>query len=92
MAEKNIKGITISIGGDTTPLQKALKSVDSQSVNLQRELSKVEKLLKFDPANVELLTQKQTLLSGSIENTKKRLEALKEAQEKVNKARQLPIT
>ena len=62
MADK-IKGITIEINGDTTPLSKALAEVNSQSKRLQDELYSVEKLLKFDPTNTELLAQKQKILA-----------------------------
>lgn len=83
MANKNIKGITIELGGDSTGLQKALKTVDSTSVKLNSELKEVNKLLKFDPSNVELVAQKQKLLTDSIENTSTKLDQLKSAQSQV---------
>ncbi|MCH4169484.1 MAG: phage tail tape measure protein [Streptococcaceae bacterium] len=83
MASKNIKGISIEIGGSTTGLQKALKSVDSTSVKLNSELKEVNKLLKFDPSNATLLAQKQQLLTDSIENTSTKLNQLKSAQSQV---------
>lgn len=83
---KKIKGLTIEIGGDTTGLDKALGSVDGKSRKLQSELTAINKSLKFNPQNVELLGQKQQVLSQTIENTRDRLEALKAAQEKVEKA------
>ena len=78
-----IKGITIEIGGDTTKLGKALTDVNSKSKSLQKELNGVNSLLKMDPSNVTLLTQKQELLNKSIANTKEKLETLKEAQKQV---------
>ena len=78
-----IAGITIEIGGDTTKLTSALKGVDSQLKTTQSTLKDVDKLLKFDPKNTELLTQKQKALESAIENTKERLEKLKEAQKDV---------
>ena len=83
MANKNIRGITIELGGDSTGLQKALKGVDSTSVKLNSELKEVNKLLKFDPSNTELVAQKQKLLTDSIENTSTKLEQLKSAQSQV---------
>lgn len=83
MANKNIKGITIELGGNTTGLQKALKTVDSTSVKLNSELKEVNKLLKFDPSNTELVAQKQKLLTDSIENTSAKLDQLKSAQSQV---------
>lgn len=76
----NIKGITVEIGGDTGPLSKAMKDVDKVSRDLQSELREVNKQLKFDPQNTELLRQKQTLLTKEISNTKDRLVTLKEAE------------
>lgn len=75
-----IKGITIDIGGNTAPLNKALADVNKTSRNLQNELKQVDKLLKLDPKNTELLVQKQKLLSEAIGNTKEKLETLKEAE------------
>ena len=78
-----IKGITIEINGDTTGLDKALKSVTSESVALQKDLKTVNQLLKLDPNNVELVATKQKLLTDSIEATAKKLEILKAAQQQV---------
>ncbi|MCH4007721.1 MAG: phage tail tape measure protein [Eubacterium sp.] len=75
-----IKGITVEIGGDTTGLEKALKSVNSTIRSTQSSLKDVNKLLKLDPKNTTLLTQKQKLLKSSIEATKEKLEGLKNAQ------------
>lgn len=74
-----IKGITIELGMDATPLQKALGGVDKSLRNTQTALKDVNKLLKLDPTNVELLKQKQELLKSSIDDTKKRLETLRDA-------------
>jgi TP901 family phage tail tape measure protein len=83
MANKNIKGITIEIAGDTQKLTKALEGVNKQSKDLQGELRQVERLLKLDPKNTELLTQKQKLLGDAISNTKEKLNTLKEAEKQV---------
>lgn len=82
MADR-IKGITIEIGGDTTKLQSALKGVDSQLKQTQSSLKDINKLLKLDPGNTELLTQKQKNLESAISATKDRLETLKNAQKDV---------
>ena len=65
MADR-VKGITIEIDGNTQGLDKALKSVNDKSVKLNRELKDVNKLLKFDPGNAELVAQKQKLLSEQV--------------------------
>ena len=83
MAAKNIKGITVEIGGNTTKLDKALASSNSQSKALQNELKEVNKMLKFDPSNVDLLTQKQKILSEQIAATSERLDILKAAEAQV---------
>ena len=83
MANSKIKGITIELGGDTTKLDKALSSVEKQSKDLQTELKGVNTLLKLDPSNVELLTQKQKLLTDSISSTEDKLKTLKTAQAQV---------
>lgn len=76
-----IKGITVEIGGDTTGLDKALKSVNSTIKSTQSSLKDVNRLLKLDPSNTELLSQKQKLLKDAIGATKEKLDALKTAQE-----------
>ncbi|PEC65363.1 phage tail protein, partial [Bacillus toyonensis] len=78
-----IKGITVEISGNTVGLQNALKDVNKRSNDLTKELKDVERLLKFNPNNVEALAQKQKLLTQSIENTTKKLEQLKSAQQQV---------
>ena len=80
----NIKGITIEIGGNTQKLSAALKQVNKESKDMQSELKKVEKLLKLDPTNTELLAQKQEILTGAIEATEERLHALQKAGEKAH--------
>lgn len=79
MASGRIKGITIEIDGNTKKLNDSLKSVDSQLSSTKSALRDVEKLLKLDPGNVELLRQKQELLNTAVETTKERLDQLKGA-------------
>lgn len=85
MAAGRIKGITIELGGDTTKLTQALKNVDATSRSLQSDLKDINRLLKLDPGNVDLLKQKQNALAQSIENTKSKLETLKTAEEQAAK-------
>ena len=75
----NIRGITIEIGGNTTPLQKALSGVNKSIKDTQKQLKEVDKLLKVDPKNVELLRQKQELLNKAVSETKEKLDKEKEA-------------
>ena len=85
MASKTIKGLTVEIGGDTTKLGKALKDVEARSSALSKELGDVNKLLKMDPGNADLLAQKQKLLAQAVSNTRQKLDALKEAEKQVQK-------
>jgi phage-related protein len=80
MASKNIKGITIEIGGNTTKLENALKDVNKVVYTTNNELKNLNKALKLDPKNTELLAQKQELLQKNIKATTDRLGTLKEAQ------------
>lgn len=80
MAGNRIKGITIEIGGDTTGLDKALSGVNKQIRTTQQELRDVERLLKLDPTNTELLAQRQKLLQQAVEGTSEKLKSLKEAE------------
>ncbi len=81
-----IKGLTIEIGGDTTKLQDALKGVNSKIKDTQAQLKDVNKLLKLDPGNTELIAQKQRLLGEAIDQTKQKLVSLKEAQKQAQQA------
>lgn len=81
-----IKGITVEIGGDTTKLQTALKGVNSSIKDTQSQLRDVEKLLKLDPGNTELLAQKHRLLADAVNETKEKLATLKTAAEQANTA------
>lgn len=83
---KRIEGITLKIGADTTELNKAIKGIDSELRSTQSQLRDVNRLLKLDPGNTQLLQQKQRLLGEAIGETKTKLEQLKEAQEKASEA------
>ena len=83
MANSRIKGITIELNGDTTGLTDALKDVNKESSKVTSELKEVERALKFDPGNAELIGQKQQLLAEQIQNTTQKLDVLKTAQAQV---------
>lgn len=86
MASKRIQGITVEIGGDASKLSAALKDVDKSLSTTQSNLRDVNKLLKLDPGNTELLAQKHRLLGDAIKETKERLETLKTAATQANEA------
>lgn len=80
----NIKGITIEFNGDTTKLDKALRQINNETKSIDRELKQVDKALKFNPTSVELWRQKQQLLTQKVEETKTKLDTLKQAQAKMD--------
>lgn len=82
---KKISGITIAIGADTTGVTNGLKDIGKQSNSVNSELRDVERLLKLNPNNVELVAQKQQLLSKQVELTTKKLDGLKGAQADVDR-------
>jgi len=81
-----IQGITVEIGGDTTKLSTALSKVNKEIKSTQTQLKDVEKLLKMDPGNAELIAQKHKLLQQAVAETKEKLEGLKEAQKQADEA------
>jgi phage-related minor tail protein len=83
VASNTIKGLTVEIGGDTTKLGKAIKDVEAKSRSLSKELGDINKLLKLDPGNTELLAQKQKVLGDAAEAAAKKLETLKTAEKQV---------
>lgn len=85
-AGRNIKGITIGIGGDTTGLQKALSDVNGKLKSTQAQLKDVNNLLKLDPSNTVLVAQKQELLKNAIADTTEKLDSLEAAQKDVTAA------
>lgn len=82
-----IKGILVEIGGDTSGLQKAISKVNTATSSLSKELRGVNSLLKLDPRNTELVSQKQKILAENIEATSKKLEELKKVEEMANSER-----
>lgn len=84
MASTKVRGITIELGADTSGLSKALKDVNTEIGKTAKDLKDVERLLKLDPGNTELLAQKQRLLNDRIDETKTKLASLKQAQSQVD--------
>lgn len=81
---RTIRGINVQIGSDTTGLSKALSDVNKNARDIQTELRQVDRLLRFDPSNTELLAQKQKLLADAVANTQEKLNRLRSVQEQVN--------
>lgn len=83
MASKALKGLTIKIGADTSDLFESLDKVDKKGRSLSSELGQINKALKLDPSNTELLAQKQQVLADAISNTEEKLGTLKDAEKQV---------
>lgn len=83
MAAGRIKGITIEIGGDTTKLTKALSAVDNSIRNTQTNINDLNRALKLDPGNTELLRDRQQELARQIEDTKAKIDTEREALEQM---------
>lgn len=79
-----IKGITVEINGDTTGLSKALSGVNKDIRSTQTQLKDVNRLLKLDPKNTELISQKQRLLAQAVDETKDKLKQLKSVQSQMD--------
>lgn len=84
MASRDLRGLTIEIGGDTSNLTSALRDVDGELSNLQSNLRTVNSALRLDPGNVDALAQRQALLTDAVAETTRRLETLREAQRQVD--------
>lgn len=70
---RNIRGITIEIGAETTGLDKALQSVNKISREIGKELGQINRSLRFNPKDTELLSQKQKVLGEQISTTRDKL-------------------
>lgn len=79
-----IKGITIQFLGDTTKLQKSIREIDKSTKKLDKELKQVDRAMKFNPKNIDLWRQKQTILSQKVTDTKRKLDRLKETQKRMD--------
>ena len=79
-----IEGITIEFRGDTTPLQTAINKVRKEAKGIRDEMKRVDTALKFNPTSVELWRQKQVTLNNAVKDTKKRIDELKAAREKMD--------
>ncbi len=84
MATRDLKGLTIEIGGDMSNLTDSLKGVDKELSSLQANLRTVQSALRLDPGNVSALTQQQSLLTDAVAATSQRLDQLREAQRQVD--------
>ncbi|MDO4528759.1 MAG: phage tail tape measure protein, partial [bacterium] len=83
MADTKVRGITIDLKADTTGISKSLGELNGDISKTQKQLKDVEKLLKLDPKNTDLLKQKYDLLNKSIADSEKKVTALEKAQKEL---------
>lgn len=69
----NIKGITIEFRGDTTKLDSAMRRITSESRSVDQQLKEINRALRFNPRNVELIRQKFALLGQKVDATEAQL-------------------
>lgn len=84
MASRNLRGLTIEIGGDTSNLSTALRDIDGDLSSLQQNLRTVNSALRLDSGNVDALAERQRLLNEAVSTTTERLDLLREAQRQVD--------
>jgi len=74
-----IKGITIEIDGSVSKLEEALRDVQKELSNSKSALKDIDRLLKLDPKNTELLAQKQKYLGEAADAVRDKLNTEREA-------------
>ena len=84
MANTNVKGVTVVFEGDTTKLDKALRTIKNSAKDVDKELNEINRALKFNPKNTELIAQKQTVLKEKVEATANSLKDLKDLQKQMD--------
>lgn len=77
----SIKGLTVEINGDTQPLTSAINKLDNPLKNSKKELKEIDRLLKLDPGNTDLLAQRQEVLAQATQQAKAKVDALKAAEQ-----------
>ena len=85
MAKKILKGLTIEISGDTQKFSDSMKTINQEAKDIQSQLNLVNKMLKLDPNNTELIREKFNLLSQSLQTTQEKIKSLKAAQQALDK-------
>ena len=83
MGKSQLSGITVEIGGDTSGLDKALKSVNVQANSLKKEMKDVQSSLKVNPENVTLLAQQSQIAAKQIQIASDKLNILKSVEKQV---------
>lgn len=75
-----VKGLTIQFKGETTQLDRALKRIGSESKAVDDELRQINRSLRFNGNNVELMRQKFQVLGQKVDITENQLKQFKQAE------------
>lgn len=68
--------VKLGVEFDSDDVKKEFEGLKSEAREVERSLKEVNKALKLDPGNTELITEKQKLLSSAIENSKEQISLL----------------
>lgn len=80
-----VQGITIQLSADASGIETALSDVNKASGKTSKELQQINKALKFDPDNVNLLQQRFDVLQDAAKNAAAKLDTLRQAQIEVDR-------
>ena len=92
MANTKIRGITIEISADTNPLIQDFKKVSGSLKDTEKYLGDINKLLKFNPQDVNLLNEKQKALAEAVSLTTNKLSDLRKVYETLPKGENGELT
>ncbi len=92
MANTKIRGITIEISADTNPLIQDFKKVSGSLKDTEKYLGDINKLLKFNPKDINLLNEKQKALSEAVGLTTNKLSDLRKVYDTLPKGENGELT
>lgn len=82
---KEFKGLTVSFGANTAEFDKSVKGVNKALSLLKKDFQNINKELRLDPDNVELMERELKNLEQQSNAAKEKIKLLKEQQEKLGK-------
>lgn len=77
MATNVLEALSISVGMDTAKFDKGIKRTNTELGKTARLGTQLDKALKVDPTNIELLNNKLTTTSKELKDTESKAESLK---------------
>lgn len=82
--ETTVKGLNVKFGADTVSFDNSVKGINKAIGVLGNELKSLNKQLKLDPTNIDLLDRKFKNLQQTEDLTKKKLEQLRSEMSELN--------